>query len=96
MPVNYVVTLQVVGPGRLFGQVDVPLGGQGHPTTTWKRNETVREDLPLGVDPGAPRGHYRLIVAVYDPATVERLPVVGPEGQVLGDAFELGEVIVGR
>lgn len=96
MPVNYVVTLQVVGPGRLFGQVDVPLGGQGHPTTTWKRNETVREDLPLGVEPGAPRGHYRLIVAVYDPATVERLPVVGPEGQVLGDAVDLGEVIVRR
>lgn len=96
VPVNYAVTLQVIGPGGLLGQVDVPLGGEAHPTTTWRRGEMARIELPVRLEQTAPRGRHRLIVAVYDPATLQRLPVLGPGGEELGDAFELGQVVIGR
>ncbi len=93
---NYAVTAQVIADGRLLGQVDLPVGGESHPTTTWRRGEEVREDLPVRISPQAAGGRYRLILAVYDPGTMQRLPVYTADGEALGDALDLGEVQVGR
>lgn len=89
---NYAVTAQIIADGRLLGQVDLPVGGEGHPTTTWRRGEEVRDDLPVRISPQAAGGRYRLILAVYDPNTMQRLPVYAADGQALGDALDLGEV----
>ena len=90
----YVVTAQLLGPDRLYGQVDLPVGGEQHPTPLWKPGEEVADGLPLKVDPATPPGRYRLIVAVYDPASGVRLPVRSPDGKTLGDFLDLGEVEV--
>lgn len=93
---NYVATAQIIADGRLLSQVDLPVGGEGHPTTTWRRGEEVRDDLPVRIPPQAAGGRYRLILAVYDPGTMQRLPVYTADGQALGDALDLGEVLVGK
>ncbi len=92
-PVDYAVTAQVLRDGKIWGQWDGP-AGQWLPATSWQAEQYIRDDIPLSLDPSAPRGHYRLIVAVYDPATGERLPVVSAEGEEGGDALDLGEIVV--
>jgi hypothetical protein len=39
-------------------------------------------------------GHHRLQVGLYDPQTMQRLPVLAHDGAVLGDRLLLGEVVV--
>ncbi len=95
VPLDYFVTAQILAEGRLWGQWDGPVG-QWFPATAWQPGQYVRDDIPLRVDPATPPGRYRLIVAVYDPATGERLPVMGPAGEPLGDVLDLGEVVVRR
>ena len=42
----------------------------------------------------SPPGRYRLILALYDPLTMQRLPVRSADGQDLGDALDLGKIVV--
>jgi uncharacterized membrane protein len=79
MDVSYTVTAQLLGSaGGVRAQVDaVPQGG-GYPTVWWLPGEVVVDRLMLDLPADAPQdAEYRLIVALYDPATGERLPVVG-------------------
>ena len=41
---------------------------------------------------GGPQGPYRWLVGMYDPDTRERLPVIGPEGDLPERAISLGSV----
>lgn len=93
VPLDYSVTAQLLRDGRLWGQWDGPLG-QWHPATAWQPGEHIRDDIPLRVGADAAPGIYRLIVAVYDPATGARLAVQSPEGTALGDFLDLGEIEV--
>jgi hypothetical protein len=95
VPVDYFVTAQILGEGRLWGQWDGPIG-QWLTASAWRPGQYVRDDIPLQVDPETPPGRYRLIVAVYDVATAQRLPVYGPDGEALGDLLDLGELVVRR
>jgi hypothetical protein len=90
---DYSVTAQVLRDGRLWGQWDGPLG-QWYPATVWRPGQFVRDDIPLQVADDAPPGRYRLIVAVYDPASGARLPVRSAQGQEVGDFLDLGEILV--
>ena len=47
-------------------------------------------EIPSGVSPG----DYDLRVGMYILETGERLPLLGMEGQVLGDSITLGRVTV--
>jgi hypothetical protein len=62
------------------------------PTTSWLRGEiiadTYRLELPADLQPGA----YRLIVRMYDPATMVILPVTGADGEPRGDSLPLASV----
>ncbi|MBN1484624.1 MAG: hypothetical protein JXA37_07870 [Chloroflexia bacterium] len=93
LPLDYFVTAQIVGPDRLWGQWDGPLG-QWYPATLWQPGQHIRDDIPLQVDAEAPPGRYRLIVAVYDPVTMQRLPVFSAAGESLGDSLDLGALWV--
>jgi len=92
VPLDYFVTAQLLRDGRLWGQWDGPLG-QWYPATAWQTGQYIRDDIPLYVAADAPPGRYRLIVAVYDPATGARLEVNLPEGRA-GDFLDLGEIEV--
>jgi hypothetical protein len=45
--------------------------------------------------PPIPPGSYPMWVGLYDPATMERLPIVAADGRPIGDAVELLSVEVG-
>ncbi|MDH4136333.1 MAG: hypothetical protein OEW09_06410, partial [Anaerolineae bacterium] len=45
--------------------------------------QLVEDRHVIQVDPNTPPGSYRVLVGLYDPATLERLEAVGPEGPVL-------------
>jgi hypothetical protein len=62
----------------------------GRPTDSWPPDVMIADNHGLMIPPGTPPGVYRLIVAVYDPATGARLPAGA------GDAYPLGEVTVVR
>ncbi len=81
---DYTVFVHLVDQGgKLWAQGDsVPVGGM-YPTSAWLPGQLVEDRHVIQVDPAAPPGSYRVLVGLYDPATLERLEAVGPEGPVL-------------
>jgi hypothetical protein len=77
--------------GQIRGQLDSPPVGEAWRTETWVPGEIVIERRTIPVEVDAPSGTYHLIVGLYDPDTVQRLPVTLPGG-ALTDAIPLGEV----
>lgn len=55
-----------------------------HPTTLWAPGERVADVIPVSLK-GVPQGEYGVAVGVYDPQTMERLPVVGAENRFYPD-----------
>ena len=76
---------------RIFGQVDNPPVGGAYPTDLWAKGEVVADPYRIQVGQDAPPGSYVVEVGLYDPATGERLPVVGAEAS---DRILLGSPIV--
>ncbi|MFH1084347.1 MAG: hypothetical protein V1772_01105, partial [Chloroflexota bacterium] len=73
---NYKVFVHLVGPtGEIVAQSDaLPMGG-ALPAPLWEVGELVRDDHVLHVPKDAMRGPYRLMVGMYHPDTLQRLPV---------------------
>jgi hypothetical protein len=84
---DYTVFVHLVDQGgKLWGQGDsVPVRGM-YPTSAWLPGQLVEDRHVIRVDPDVPLGSYRVLVGLYDPATLERLEAVGPEGPVLSEA----------
>jgi len=82
--VSYTAFVHVLGPdGRIVGQIDqVPAGGT-RPTTGWVAGEYITDSyrMPLPLD--APMGTYRIEAGLYNPATLQRLPVFDAQGNRL-------------
>jgi hypothetical protein len=86
---HYQVTLQLLDPrGQVIAQQDGEPGGGSQPTDSWEPGKTVTDNHGLALPLGTPPGVYRLIVALYDAGSGQRLST--PQG----DAFELGQVSV--
>jgi hypothetical protein len=49
-----------------------------YPTSLWGPGDVVEDEIPISLG-GAPSGVYGVAVGVYDPETMERLSVRGPE-----------------
>lgn len=64
------------------------------PTTSWLAGETLRDKLVLDLPPDLPAGRYRLLVGWYEEGSGQRLRAFGPDGEELGDALALDQVIV--
>lgn len=86
---RYKVTLQLLDRrGQLIAQQDSEPGGGSLPTLDWKTLTPIVDNHGLVIPPGVPPGSYRLIVALYDEQSGERLPTS------TGDFAELGAVDV--
>jgi 4-amino-4-deoxy-L-arabinose transferase-like glycosyltransferase len=77
--------------GKVFAQrdgLDVPVEG-------WRVGDTFIQQMSIQPPSNAARGKYWIQVGMYDPDTMERLPVVAQEGpiadRILLDAVSLGE-----
>ncbi|HUW94374.1 MAG TPA: hypothetical protein VMW58_01170, partial [Anaerolineae bacterium] len=80
---------------QVRGQMDSqPLGGS-RPTTGWVRQEYLRDDYQLVVQPDALPGDYLIEVGMYDASTpdFQRLPLVDENGNVLDNRIILDTVI---
>jgi hypothetical protein len=84
---DYTVFVHLVDQeGKLWGQGDgVPVRGT-YPTSAWLPGQLVEDKHVIQADPNTPPGSYRVLVGLYDPATLERLEAIGPEGPVLSGA----------
>ena len=77
-PAPLMVSAQIVdAQDRKWAQFDGPAGGAWRPSQRWTAGERVRQDIPLTIDKAAPAGSYRLLIIVYDPASGQRLPILG-------------------
>ena len=56
-----------------------------YPTTFWGPGEMVTDIIPISLK-RVPAGIYGVAVGVYDPATLERLPVINEIGQPQSDS----------
>jgi hypothetical protein len=91
MTEDYTVFVHLLGQdGVLWGQRDSQPVTGFYPTSLWTEGEFVRDQYDLAVSEEAPPGAYTLKVGMYAPGTGERLPVLGSDGQVLGDSVTLG------
>ncbi|MCS7260986.1 MAG: hypothetical protein NZ765_09420, partial [Anaerolineae bacterium] len=81
--------------GTIIAQADKEPGPRGkRPTTSWVRDEIIRDPVPLTLPPDIPAGTYRLVAGLYTKNDGVRLPVYSPAGASLGDSLVLTEVKV--
>lgn len=92
---DFTISLQVLDEdGFLRAQVDrSPVGGFS-PTSSWRVGEVIDDKYGLPLPDGLPAGQYRLVVAIYDPHTMERLPVLDEAGSPVGDHILLRTIEV--
>jgi len=97
MAIDYTVFVQLIGPdGRLHGQVDSwPVQGT-YATSEWIPGRDVSDQYEVRLEPDAPPGEYRVVVGLYELATMERLRVLNPEGRPIGDSHIVGRLDVRR
>jgi hypothetical protein len=86
METDYKVFVHVFEPstGIPVAQDDSMPHRGGYPTRFWWPGEIIEDHILIRLDVAAP-GLYGLAVGVYDPATMERIPVTGRTGQLVAD-----------
>jgi 4-amino-4-deoxy-L-arabinose transferase-like glycosyltransferase len=92
MSQDYVVSVQVLDDAdQLIAQSDAPPLAGFLPTSALDPALPVQDAISVPLPRRTPSGDYRVIVSVYDSATLDRLPVF-VDGASIGDAFIVGEV----
>jgi hypothetical protein len=78
----------------MWAQADsMPQAGAA-PTKGWHKGQFVGDYYSLTVPAGVPPGRYRLEIGVYDPATMQRLPVMDDQGTAIDDRVMIEPVVV--
>ncbi|HWQ13129.1 MAG TPA: phospholipid carrier-dependent glycosyltransferase, partial [Roseiflexaceae bacterium] len=87
LPQDYTVFVHLVdAQGAKVAQRDVPPLEGRLPTSRWTPGALIRDDQDLPVPAEVPPGRYRLLVGMYDPASLVAINDAGP--------IDLGEVVV--
>ncbi len=74
--------------GQLDGQ---PVCG-GFPTSRWQPGQIVVDPYRIPIWEDAPPGQVPLLVGLYDFATMQRVPVLAPDGSPAGDSVHLIDI----
>jgi len=92
---RYKVSVQLLNERNLVVEQHdgEPVGGS-RPTDTWQRAELIVDNHGIVVPIGTPPGTYRLIVALYDANTGERLSITDDGSPTGRDFFDAGSVRV--
>jgi 4-amino-4-deoxy-L-arabinose transferase-like glycosyltransferase len=84
---DYTVFVHLVDErGNKLAQRDTPPLDGSLPTSRWTPGQLIRDDQDLAVPEGVPPGSYRLLVGMYDAATLVAITDAGP--------VDVGEVVV--
>jgi 4-amino-4-deoxy-L-arabinose transferase-like glycosyltransferase len=97
---DYTLFIHVLkGAGERVAQGDVPPAGSNSPTGSWQVGQEHAYTHTIPLPPDLPPGDYRIALGLYDPRTLERLPVRGapptPDGEGVGPNALLLHVKVG-
>jgi 4-amino-4-deoxy-L-arabinose transferase-like glycosyltransferase len=86
---NQIAFLHLLGPEGLITQADAPPGGVYWFPNWWQPGQLVQERRMLTLaEPFDPSVHT-IQVGLYDPATLDRLSVIGDNGDLQGDSWQL-------
>ncbi len=81
--------------GKLAAQGDSPPRNGYYPTTLWGANEIVPDEYTISISSATPPGNYRLVIGMYDPGTIQRIPVTDAKGTIVRDyAIQVEEITV--
>jgi hypothetical protein len=78
----------------IWGQQDNEPVNDTRPTSTWRTGEVIVDPYAIALPETTPAGDYVVEIGLYDPATVDRLPVVDAQGRVVADHVVLTHVTV--
>lgn len=79
----YTVFVHLIGPdGRVVAQHDGPPAAGAIPTNEWAKGEVVI-DKHLVEFGQLPSGTYQIVVGMYDPSTMARLPILAANGSAV-------------
>lgn len=76
--------------GQLVAQHDAQPVNDAYPIPIWQPGTIIVDEHTLAIPTDLPAGAYTLVVGLYDPDSLERWPVMGPDGQ---DVPERGIVL---
>jgi hypothetical protein len=83
---DYKVFVHLEGEGaQILAQDDSVPDKWRRPTTGWQPEEVIGDDHSLSLPAAVPAGHWNLWVGMYDPTTMQRLPVRDENGVSLAD-----------
>jgi uncharacterized membrane protein len=91
---HYMLFIHLADPtGWVHVQRDTESGWGFYPTPAWPAGALMRDVRSLPLPDDLPPGEYRVRVGWYALPDVQRLPVI-QGGEVIGDAVDIGSVIV--
>jgi hypothetical protein len=97
MEKNYTVSAQLIDEAqRKAAQHDSPPLEGAAPTTAWKPDQIVVDEVPLTISQDAAAGPYSVRIAVYvhGEGAISHLPVTPPGGQMQANHVKLTQVRV--
>ncbi len=77
---------------RVVAQRDGEPVGDLRLTTTWRAGEMIADHYGILIEPETPPGEYRIEVGLYRADSGARLPILGRDGQAMGDHIILSSV----
>ncbi|MDO8670242.1 MAG: hypothetical protein Q7O66_02285, partial [Dehalococcoidia bacterium] len=94
---RYTVFTHLVDPHEhIWGQRDAEPGSGAKPTTGWVAGAVISDNYGIPVVYGTPPGEYYVEAGIYQPATGQRLPLLGQGGTTTGDRILFGPLRVGK
>jgi hypothetical protein len=91
-PVDYHTFTHLYDGEAMRGQLDgQPVCG-GFPTSRWQPGQIIVDPYRIPVWADAPSGPVSLLVGMYNFATMQRLPVLAPDGALTGDSVRLTDL----
>lgn len=91
---DYSAFAHLIDPSwKIIAQRDNLHPGQ-YPTNRWRGDEYNKDDHPIPVPAETPPGRYLLVVGLYNPQTLQRLPVRSERGDPPEDAVILQSITV--
>jgi len=91
----YKVFVHVLGPNGLpiAQQDNEPLNGT-YPTTRWQQGERVSDPYAIALPADLAPGEYAVEVGLYRISDLTRLPVLGPDQEILDDKLYLVPLVI--
>ncbi len=84
---DYTVFNHLLDPsGQMQAQKDNQPQGGMYPTSFWNQGERIQDVFELNIDPQAPTGVYDFAIGMYTLETLERIPIMMPDGSLAEDA----------